>query len=343
MSFTLAELAQATGAQLHGDPGLVLDGVGTLSGAGPRQISFLSNSHYRHQLGETRAGAVILSADDVAACPVACLIARNPHLAYAKVAALYEPRPARRQGVHPRACVDPAAEVHASAWIGPLAVIEAGAQIGAGADIGPGCVVGERSSIGEDTRLVANVTVMHDCVIGRRVLVQPGAVIGADGFGFANDAGAWVKIAQLGRVVIGDDVEIGANTAVDRGALEDTVIEDGVKLDNLIQIAHNVHIGAHSAMAGCVGIAGSSTVGRYCTLGGGVGLAGHLSLGDNVHVTGMSLVTKSLPEPGVYSSGLAVEPSRIWNRISARLRRLDELFRRLSALEKRLGAAPDKT
>ncbi|HND97484.1 UDP-3-O-(3-hydroxymyristoyl)glucosamine N-acyltransferase [Plasticicumulans sp.] len=334
---TLAELAQVAGAQLRGDAATPIDGVGTLAAARPGQIGFLANPKYRQLLAGTQASAVILGAEDAGACPVACLIADNPHLAYARVAALFDPAAGRQQGVHARACVDAAAEVADDAWIGPMAVIEAGAVIGPRVQVGPGCVVGARTSIGADSRLVANVTVLHDCVLGERVLVHPGAVIGADGFGLANDRGCWVKVPQLGRVVIGNDVEIGVNTAVDRGALEDTVLADGVKLDNLIQIAHNVRVGAHTAMAGCVGIAGSTTVGAHCTLAGGVGLAGHLTLGDHVHVTGMSLVTKSLTEPGVYASGLAVEPARLWNKVSARLRRLDELFRRLAALEKRVG------
>jgi UDP-3-O-[3-hydroxymyristoyl] glucosamine N-acyltransferase len=207
-----------------------------------------------------------------------------------------------------------------------------------GAIVGPGCVIGEQATIGEGSRLVAQVTVCHRVRLGRRVLAQPGVVIGSDGFGLALDRdGRWLRVPQLGSVVIGDDVEIGANTTIDRGALEDTVIEEGVKLDNQIQVAHNVRIGAHSALAGCVGIAGSARIGRHCMIGGGVGIAGHLEIADRVQITGMSLVTQSITQPGIYSSGLAVEPNRLWNKISARLRRLDELFRRLAALERKIG------
>ncbi|MDQ2695806.1 MAG: UDP-3-O-(3-hydroxymyristoyl)glucosamine N-acyltransferase, partial [Pseudomonadota bacterium] len=208
--------------------------------------------------------------------------------------------------------------------------------LGPGVFVGPVCVVGEGAVLGEATRLMANVTVCHGVRLGRRVLVHPGAVIGSDGFGLANDAGRWIKIPQLGGVVIGDDVEIGANTTIDRGALDDTVIEEGVKLDNQIQVAHNVHIGAHTAVAGCVGIAGSARIGRHCTQAGGVGVAGHLEIADHVHVTGMSMVTESITAPGVYSSGLGVEPGRVWKKIRVHLRHLDDLARRVAALEKKV-------
>ena len=213
-----------------------------------------------------------------------------------------------------------------------------GAVVGEGVCVGPNCVIGEQAVVGAETRLVAQVTLCHRVHIGRRVLVHPGAVIGSDGFGLAlGPDGRWVKVPQLGGVWVGDDVEIGANTTIDRGALEDTVIEEGVKLDNQIQIAHNVRVGAHSALAGCVGIAGSARIGRHCMLGGGVGVAGHLEIADRVQVTGMSLVARSIAEPGAYSSGLAVEPNRLWNKISARLRRLDELFRRVAEIKKISG------
>jgi UDP-3-O-[3-hydroxymyristoyl] glucosamine N-acyltransferase len=207
--------------------------------------------------------------------------------------------------------------------------------------IGPHCVIGERVVLGAETYLVANVTVCHDVRIGQRVLVHPGAVIGSDGFGLANEDGHWIKVPQLGSVQVGDEVEIGANTTIDRGTLEDTIIEAGVKLDNQIQVAHNVHIGAHTAIAGCVGIAGSARIGRHCILGGGVGIAGHLDIVDHVHITGMSLVTQSITKPGTYSSGLPVESNRLWNKISARLRKLDDLARRLTALEKKHRANSD--
>jgi UDP-3-O-[3-hydroxymyristoyl] glucosamine N-acyltransferase len=333
---TLQQLATATKARLQGDDERLISGVATLEQAGPQHISFLANVRYRAQLATTRAGVVIVGASDAALCPTAVLIASNPLLAYAKVAALFQPQPGQNalSGVHASAWVSPDAYIAETAWIGPQCSIEAGVRIAEGVRIGPGCVIERGAVIGRDSHLLAKVTVCRDVVLGQRVLAQPGAVIGSDGFGNANDQGRWVKIHQLGSVRVGDDVEIGANTTIDRGAIDDTVIEDGVKLDNQIQIAHNVHIGAHTAIAGCVGIAGSVKIGRYCMLGGGVGVAGHLEIADRVIVTGMSLVTQSITQAGVYSSGLAVEPNRVWNKISARLRRLDELTRRFIAVEK---------
>ncbi|HRX70834.1 MAG: UDP-3-O-(3-hydroxymyristoyl)glucosamine N-acyltransferase [Candidatus Competibacteraceae bacterium] len=333
---TLGEIAVVSGARLRGgDTATVITGVASLDSAETGQLSFLIHSRYRHYLPATRAAAVIVSPRDAAACPAPALIADNPHIAYARAAALFEPVAEPQTGVHSTAWVDSRARIAKNVWIGPHCVVEAGATIETGVSVGPHCVIGEQALIGAASRLMARVTVCHRVRLGRRVLVHPGAVIGSDGFGLALEQdGRWLRVPQLGSVRIGDDVEIGANTTIDRGALEDTVIEDGVKLDNQIQIAHNVHIGAHSALAGCVGIAGSARIGRHCMLGGGVGVAGHLTIADRVQVTGMSLVAQSITQSGVYSSGLAVEPNRLWNRISARLRRLDELFRRLTALEK---------
>ena len=336
----LTELATAAEAQLQGDSELLISGVATLEQAGPQHISFLANPRYRQLLANTRAAAVIVTAEDAALCTGTAVIVSNPLLAYAKIATLFynDIRAAEEPsllGVHASAWVSPDASVANSAWIGPQCTIEAGAVIEEGVRIGPNCVVGQGVTVGRDSRLLANVTLCYGVTLGQRVLVQPGAVIGSDGFGNVNDKGRWIKIPQLGSVRVGDDVEIGANTTIDRGAIDDTVIEEGVKLDNQIQVAHNVQIGAHTAIAGCVGIAGSAKIGRHCMLGGGVGVAGHLEIVDHVIVTGMSLVTKSILEPGVYSSGLAVEPNRAWNKISARLRRIDELARRIIALEKR--------
>jgi len=323
------------------DAATVIVGVAPLHRAEPGHLSFLTHPRYRAYLDATRATAVILSPKDAANCPTPAVVAANPHVAYARAAALFAPVAEPRRGIHGTAWVSPDAHVAADTWIGPHCAVEAGAVIETGVVMGPGCVIGEHAIIGAGSRLVARVTVCHRVRLGQRVLVQrvlvhPGAVIGSDGFGLAlSSEGRWLKVPQLGSVLIGDDVEIGANTTIDRGALENTVIEDGVKLDNQIQIAHNVHIGAHSALAGCVGIAGSARIGRHCMLGGGVGIAGHLEIADHVQITGMSLVTQSITESGVYSSGLAVEPNRVWNKISARLRRLDEMFRRLAALEKK--------
>jgi len=336
---TLGEIAAVASARLQGcDAATVITGVAPLHRAQLGQLSFLTHPRYRPFLTSTQASAVILSAEDALDCPTPAVVAANPQVAYARVAALFESAGSVTPGSHPTACIDPSAQIAPDAWIGPYCVVEAEAIIGAGAYLGPHCIIGERAEIGAHSRLVARVTICHGVKLGRCVLAHPGAVIGSDGFGLALDAGGrWLKIPQLGSVWVGDDVEIGANTTIDRGALEDTVIEEGVKLDNQIQVAHNVRIGAHSALAGCVGIAGSARIGRHCMLGGGVGVAGHLEIADGVQVTGMSLVTQSITESGAYSSGLAVEPNRLWNKISARLRRLDELFRRLAILEKKIN------
>jgi UDP-3-O-[3-hydroxymyristoyl] glucosamine N-acyltransferase len=337
VSFRLEELAQRVGAQVAGDGACRIDRVATLADAGEGAIAFLANSKYQKFLATTQASAVILAPEFQTACPTNALLSDNPYLTYAKVADLLMPEPAAQAGCHPSATVAPSAQVATDAWIGPGAVVEAGAVIGPRVYVGPGCVIGQGVRIGEDSHLVANVTLCHDVQIGCRAMIHPGAVIGSDGFGFANDQGAWVKVPQLGSVLIGHDVDIGANTTIDRGALTDTIIEDGVKLDNQIQIAHNVHIGAHTAMAACVGIAGSTRIGRNCTLGGGVGVAGHLEIGDNVHFSGQTLVTRSFNEPGLYSGNLPAVPSGIWRKTVARIRQLEDIMRRLKRLEKQVG------
>ena len=332
---TLGEIAALSGVTLHqGDASTPVAGVAPLDRAGPADLSFLTNPRYRPHLLKTRAAAVILSVADAAACPVPALIAQNPQVAYARAAGLFAPQLASVPGIHPSAWVDASAQLADDVSIAAHCTIGAHVQIAAGVVLGPNCVIAENVQIGAQSRLVAQVTICHGSQLGERVLVHPGAVIGSDGFGLALDEqGQWLKVPQLGAVRIGNDVEIGANTTIDRGALEDTVIEDGVKLDNQIQVAHNVRIGAHSALAGCVGIAGSAQIGRHCMLGGGVGVAGHLRIADRVQVTGMSLVAHSLTEPGIYSSGLTVERNRVWNRINARLRQLEQVFRRVAMLE----------
>ncbi len=342
MKYSLGALAEHVEATLHGDPELDIEGVAPLHLAGERQLSFLSSSAFRKHLTQTQAAAVILRAEDLDACPTAALVVGDPYLAYAKIAALLIETPAMPQGIHPSAVVADDASIADSAWIGPNSVVESGARIDEGVFIGPGCVVGAGAEIGSDSQLVANVTVCHGVVLGKRVLIHPGAVIGADGFGLANDRGRWIKVPQLGSVRIGDDAEVGANTTIDRGALEDTVIEEGAKLDNLIQIAHNVRVGAHTAIAACVGIAGSASIGRHCTLAGGVGVVGHLEIADNVHVTGMSMVTRSITEPGVYSAGVPLEPNRQWHKNFVRFKQLDDMARRLKALEKQINSADKK-
>jgi UDP-3-O-[3-hydroxymyristoyl] glucosamine N-acyltransferase len=332
--YSLAEIAERFGLTGHGDAGIRLDGVGTLAGAGPSQLSFLSNSKYTAQLAATHAGVVILREEDLANCPVAALVARDPYVAYAKIAALFERLPAATAGIHPSAVVATGAQVSASASVGPCCVIEDGAVIGDGAVLGPHCIIGEGCTVGAQSRLVSRVTLVTRVTLGKRVLVHPGAVIGSDGFGLAFDRDHWIKLPQLGGVRIGDDCEIGANTTIDRGALDDTVLEEDVRLDNQIQIAHNVHVGSHTAMAGCAAVAGSAKIGRYCMIGGNAGVLGHLELADRVTITAKSLVTHSIREPGEYSSGVPLQDNRLWRKNAARFKHLDEYARRLSALEK---------
>ncbi|OHE81183.1 MAG: UDP-3-O-(3-hydroxymyristoyl)glucosamine N-acyltransferase [Lysobacterales bacterium GWF1_69_6] len=331
---TLAELAERFGLELRGDGATRIRGVATLAGAGEGQLAFLANPRYRRDLATTAASAVVLADGDAADCPVPCLVARSPYVAFAKIASLFESNPAPVPGIHPSAVVAADAVVDASAEIGPLAVVGARCQVGAGAVIGPGCILGEDNVVGPGCQLLARVTLVTRVRLGARVRIHPGAVLGAEGFGLAMDAGRWIKVPQLGGVVVGDDCEIGANTTIDRGALEDTVLEEDVRLDNQIQIGHNVRIGAHTAMAGCAAVAGSARIGRYCLVGGGVGITGHLEICDRVTITALSLVTASITEPGEYSSGMAVQDSRSWRRNAARFRQLDQLARRMGALPK---------
>jgi UDP-3-O-[3-hydroxymyristoyl] glucosamine N-acyltransferase len=333
-SHTLAELAERFGLRLRGDGSRRVVGVATLAHAGADELSFLSNSKYAAQLATTRAGVVVLREEHLADCPVDALVAADPYVAYARIAALFERQPAAPPGIHPSAVVDAGAQVSASASVGPCCVVAAGAVIGEGAVLGPHCIVGEDCTVGAHSRLVARVTLVTRVTLGQRVLVHPGAVIGSDGFGLAFEKGHWVKIPQLGGVRVGDDCEIGANTTIDRGALDDTVLEDDVRLDNQIQIAHNVHIGAHSAMAGCAAVAGSAKIGRYCMVGGNAGVLGHLEVADRVTITAKSLVTHSIREAGEYSSGTPLMGNRAWRKSAARFKQLDDIARRLAALEK---------
>ncbi|KFF35972.1 UDP-3-O-(3-hydroxymyristoyl) glucosamine N-acyltransferase [Pseudomonas aeruginosa VRFPA01] len=317
LSYTLGQLAAHVGAQVRGDADLPIQGLATLQEAGPAHLSFLANPQYRKYLPESRAGAVLLTAADADGFAGTALVVANPYLAYASLSHLFDRKPRAAAGIHPTAIVAADAEVDPSASVGAYAVIE---------------------MIGEGGWLAPRVTLYHDVNIGARVSIQSGAVIGGEGFGFANEKGVWQKIAQIGGVTIGDDVEIGANTTIDRGALSDTLIGNGVKLDNQIMIAHNVQIGDHTAMAACVGISGSAKIGRHCMLAGGVGLVGHIEICDNVFVTGMTMVTRSITEPGSYSSGTAMQPAAEWKKSAARIRQLDDMARRLQQLEKRLAA-----
>ncbi|MGS7253788.1 UDP-3-O-(3-hydroxymyristoyl)glucosamine N-acyltransferase [Pseudomonas sp. SK] len=336
VTMTLGQLAEALGATLKGPEALQITGLATLQEAGPGQLSFLANPQYRKYLDDSQAAAVLLKAADAEGFAGNALIVADPYLAYARISHLFDPKPKAVAGIHPSAVVAEDAQVDASASIGPFAVIESGARIGANVSVGAHCVVGARCVIGEGGWLAPRVTLYHDVTIGKRVVIQSGAVIGGEGFGFANEKGVWRKIAQIGGVTIGDDVEIGVNTAVDRGALSDTRIADGVKLDNQIQIAHNVQIGEHTAMAACVGISGSTRIGKHCTIAGGVGMVGHIDVCDNVFVSGMTMVTRSITEPGAYSSGTAMQPLAEWRKSAARIRHLDDMAKRLQQLEKRV-------
>ena len=326
-TFTAAELAARFGLGLRGEDRVVA-GVGTLADALPSQLAFLANPRYRGQLAQTRAGVVVVRAEDADACTGSALVARDPYVAFARIAALFEPRQAHAPGIHPTAVVDPTAQVDPAASIGPHASIGARSRIDAGAVIGPGCVVGDDCEVGADCELQARVTLWTRVRLGKRVRILPGAVLGAAGFGMAMEAGRWINVPQLGGVVVGDDCEIGANTTIDRGALGDTVLEEDVRLDNQIQIGHNVRIGAHTAMAGCAAVAGSARIGRHCLVGGGAGILGHLEICDRVVITAMSLVTHSIREPGEYSSGTPLMDNRSWRKSAARFKQLDRIARR---------------
>ena len=320
MALQLAAIIEALGGELHGDGTALIERLAPLQTAQPDALSFLSHPKYRKELATSRAGCVIVSPamQDEAAGRGAFIVAADPYLYFARLTQLWKrthagPTAAR---IHPSAVIDPAAEIDPSAHIGALCVVERGARIGA------------------DTVLKSRVTVSEDCVIGVRCLLHPGVVIGADGFGLAPEKGIWVKIEQLGAVRVGDDVEIGANTCIDRGALEDTVVEDGVKLDNLIQIGHNVRIGKHTAMAGCVGVAGSAIIGAHCTIGGGAIVLGHLTLADGVHISAATVVTRSILKPGQYTGMFPIDDNAAWEKNAATLKQLHGLRERLKALEK---------
>jgi UDP-3-O-[3-hydroxymyristoyl] glucosamine N-acyltransferase len=331
---TADELAERFALAVHGDGSARVHGVATLATAGNGQLAFLANPRYRSQLAASQASIVVLREEDAPAAPHTALIAKDPYTTFAKIAALFESQPAREAGIHANAAIHPRASVAASAHIGPFVVIGANSRIGEGCVIGPGCVIGEDCEVGAGSELGARVTLVTRVRLGRRVRIHPGAVLGADGFGLAMDAGRWIKVPQLGGVVIGDDCEIGANTTIDRGALGDTVLEEDVRLDNQIQIGHNVHIGAHTAMAGCSAAAGSARIGRYCLIGGAAGVLGHLEICDKVTITAMSLVTHSIREPGEYSSGTPLTDNRTWRKNAARFKQLDSLARRLPGLRK---------
>jgi UDP-3-O-[3-hydroxymyristoyl] glucosamine N-acyltransferase len=341
-TYTLEYLAHYLGADLLLKPGAaqgdqIISGLTTLELAGPGQITFLSNPKYAKHLLTTRASAVIMSKDFIQESPVSVLVMNNPALGSSKIAALFQKQPKDPLGIHVSAIVDPSAEIHSSASIGAGVVLGPGVKIGEQVIIRAGCVLMDDVSIGAQTVLYPRVTLYPDVQLGARCIIHSGAVIGSDGFGLANDRGKWVKIAQLGSVIISDDVEIGANTTIDRGALCDTRIGTGVKIDNQVHIAHNVIIGDHTAIAGQVGIAGSTEIGKHCLIGGGSGINGHIKIGNQVHFAAHSSVTRSIDKPGIYVSVIPVCEQRAWHKNVARFNQLDELARRLKQCEKILN------
>ncbi|MEH0875939.1 UDP-3-O-(3-hydroxymyristoyl)glucosamine N-acyltransferase [Pectobacterium cacticida] len=335
-SIRLGELAQQLDAQLHGDGDIVITAVASMHSAKTGQITFLSDSRYREQLASTQASAVVLAEADLPYCQVAALVVKNPYLTYARMAQLLDTTPQPATDIAPSAVISPDATLGQQVSVGANAVIESGAHLGDGVVIGPGCFIGKEARIGAGTRLWANVTIYHRVEVGEHCLIQSGAVIGSDGFGYANDRGTWVKIPQLGTVIIGDRVEIGASTTIDRGALDDTVIGNGVIIDNQCQIAHNVVIGDNTAVAGGVIMAGSLKIGRYCMIGGASVINGHMEICDKVTVTGMGMVMRPITKPGVYSSGIPLQPNKVWRKTAALVMNIDEISKRLKAVERKV-------
>ena len=344
----LVDLVERFGGQLIGDGEVKVSGIAPLEQAGPQHLSFLSNAKLRTTAASSKAAALILSATDDAIVSKhyvgSRIVTVNPYAYFARVATLFANSQAApfAVGIHPTACVDPSAVVASTAHIGPHVVVSANAMIDAHAIIEAACFIGRGARVGESTHLFAHVTLHAACEIGARGIVHSGAVIGADGFGFANDDGKWIKIPQTGRVMIADDVEIGANTCIDRGALNDTVIEEGVKLDNQIQIGHNCRIGAHSAMAGCVGIAGSTVIGKHCTFGGAAMVLGHLTIADKVHISSGTMVTKSISEPGQYTGFYPIAKNAEWEKSAVAVRNLGKMREKIRALEKTLTSLAEK-
>ncbi len=335
-TFRLTEIVSRFGGRVLGDADTCVSQIGTLEKAIPGQIAFLSNAKYRKQLEASKASAVIVSEADIEATELPRIVAANPYSYFAKLSAFLNPLAEFAPGIHTSAVIGAGACISPQAHIGAHVSVGAGVSIGAGAVVMSGCSIGEGASIGEQTRLYPRVVVYHNCVLGNHVIAHSGAVIGADGFGIAMEEGRWLKIPQIGRVVIGDFVEIGANTTIDRGALDDTVIEEGVKLDNQIQVAHNVRIGAHTAIAGCVGIAGSAHIGRYCRIGGGAIILGHLQIADEVEVSAGTVITKSIREAGVYTATFPFSENHTWRKNAAQLRHLDEMSERIKKLEQQI-------
>ncbi|HHH0662519.1 TPA: UDP-3-O-(3-hydroxymyristoyl)glucosamine N-acyltransferase [Yersinia enterocolitica] len=335
-SIRLADLAQQLDAQVHGDGDIVITGIASMHSAEPSQITFLSNSRYQEQLATCNAGAVVLTEADLPFCKSAALVVKNPYLTYARMAQIMDTTPQPAQDIAPSAVISPQATLGENISIGANAVIESGVVLGDNVVIGAGCFIGKNTHIGAGSRLWANVSVYHEVVIGQNCLIQSGTVIGADGFGYANDRGNWIKIPQLGSVHIGDRVEIGACTTIDRGALDNTIIGNGVIIDNQCQIAHNVVIGDNTAVAGGVIMAGSLKVGRYCMIGGASVINGHMEICDKVTITGMGMVMRPITEPGLYSSGIPLQPNKVWRKTAALVMNIDGINKRLKAIERKI-------
>ena len=336
MSHTLGEIAKLTGASLAGNPECEIHGVGTLEKAGTGEISFFSNRRYLNQLKTTRASAVILKSEDQPLCPVSTLVTGDPYLAFAITSRMLNPEKIIRPEIDPSSSIDKTASIHPSAYIGPNVTVAAEVEIAENVYIGAGCSIGNGSSIGSHSRLYAGVILYEGVKIGERVTLHSGVVIGADGFGIANDKGKWVKIPQIGSVIIGNDVEIGANTTIDRGTLDNTIVEDGVKIDNQVQVGHNVHICEDTAIAGCVAIAGSTRIGKRCMIGGACGISGHIEICDDVVLLGMTGVSNSIREPGMYASGIPAMDVKSW-------RKNVVLFKQLYALNNSIRKIKNKT
>jgi len=342
MAYTLGEIAKITGAELEGDPLTVVTRVSPLLTAKAGEISFLANKRHVRYLKNTKASAVILQAKDKHRCPVLTLVSENPYLAFTQTLRHMQEKVIYPSGVHPSAVISKESAVAQSAHIAANVFIDAGSEICEDVYVGPGCIIGKNVVVGSHSRLLANITLCDGVQIGSNGIIHPGVVIGDDGFGIVIAQGEWLKIPQIGSVLIANNVEIGANTTIDRGALEDTVIEEGVKIDNQVQVGHGVKIGAHTAIAGCVGIAGSAVIGKRCMIGGQSAISGHIEIADDVIITGMSGVSNSIKEAGTYSSGIPVTDNANWRKNIARLKNLDGITRRLIQLEKRFANKNNK-
>jgi UDP-3-O-[3-hydroxymyristoyl] glucosamine N-acyltransferase len=337
VGYSLYELAKIVNGRVEGDDTLTINAINDIDAAKKDEISFISNSKFIDKLRSTKAGSVLVKEKDLSECPCTSIVVDDPYAAYAKVATLFHPLHEVRSGIHPSAQVNPDSRIHETCWIGENCVIGKNVTIGEHTFISPGCIVEENVVLGDSCTLFSNVTIMHGCNIGDRVLIHAGVVIGCDGFGQAPEGDKWLKIPQLGRVVLGSDVEIGANCTIDRGSLNDTIIENGVKLDNLVHIAHNVTVGQNTVIAAQTGIAGSTTIGEHCIFGGQVAVSGHITLSDNVTLTGRSVAYQAIRDPGVYSSGSPLETNREWHRNFARMKQLDEMAKKIKTLETQLS------